>query len=340
LDQDDSSVKSKEKIQETSEVIDSCTEIVESEETILEEETYSNEEAYLEEETNLEEDINSEEETGSVKKDSQFSVRKSPSLFKILILAALVAGLFGSIVINITLLSQGDEIGSPTSSSTLQWVVIIAALFVSAISLGASFWLYYIRSLYLKDGPALVPEKWGVLINDLRYATNQSNMATLERLSVVIEASNHQSAKSEALLESFLTLQDTITSRDKEIARLKKGHDSKIFKRFITRFIQVSISLEEVREESKDSDQAKNYQYLCRKIQNALEECGVEQFSPPIGIDYRELGPEVDDDPKVLEIEDASKNFQIASVESPAYVIEGEGDREIILPSKVTIYKS
>lgn len=320
---EENSEKSKENLQETLDVSDASTEKIE-----------------LEEEANLEEATNLEEETRSVKTDSQFSVHKSPSLLKILGFAALVAGLFGSILINITLLSQGDEIGSPTSTSTIQWVVIIAALLITAVSLGVSFWLYYIRSLYLKDGPALVPEKWGVLINDLRYDTNQSNIDTLERLSAVIEASSQQSAKSEALLESFLTLQDTITNRDKEIARLKKGHDSKIFKRFITRFIRVSISLEEIYEEAKETDQAKNYKYLCRKIQNALEECGVEQFSPPIGCDYRELGPEVDDDPKVLEIEDASKNFQIASVESPAYVIEGEGDREIILPSKVTIYKS
>lgn len=322
MNQDENPVKSKEKIQEASEVLDPCAEKVELEETIIEEEA------------------NSEEETGSVQTDSEFSVHKSPSLLKILGLAALVSGLLGSILFNITLLSQGDEISNPTSNSTLHWVVIIAALLITAVSLGVSFWLYYIRSLYLKDGPALVPEKWGVLINDLRYDTNQSNMDTLERLSAVIKASSHQSAKSEVLLESFLTLQDTITNRDKEIARLKKGHDSKIFKRFITRFIRVSISLEEIHEEAKETDQAKNYMYLCRKIKNALEECGVEQFSPPIGFDYREFGPEVDDDPKVLEIEDASKNFQIASVESPAYVIKGEGDKEIILPSKVTIYKS
>ena len=328
MNQDDNSTKIKEKIQEASEVLDPCVEKAETEETVLEEETNLKEEAY------------SEEEIGSVKTDSQFSVHKSPSLVKILGLAVLVAGLFGSILINITLLSQGVEIGTPNSSSTLQWVVIIAALLITAVSLGVSFWLYYVRSLYLKDGPALVPERWGVLINDLRYDTNQSKMDTLERLSAVIEASKHQSAKSEALLESFLTLQDTITNRDKEIARLKKGHDSKIFKRFITRFIRVSISLEEICEEAKESDQAKNYKYLCRKIQNALEECGVEPFAPPVGFDYRELGPEVDDEPKILEIEDASKDFQIASVESPAYVIEGEGDREIILPSKVTIYRS
>ena len=110
MNQDENSEKSKEKIQKVSEVLDPSAEKIE-----------------------LEEETNSEEETGSVKTDSQFSAHKSPSLLKILGLAALVAGLFGSILINITLLSQGDYIASPTSNSTLQWVVIIAALLITTI---------------------------------------------------------------------------------------------------------------------------------------------------------------------------------------------------------------
>jgi molecular chaperone GrpE (heat shock protein) len=208
------------------------------------------------------------------------------------------------------------------------------------ISLGISFWLYYVRSLYLRDGPALVPEKWGRLLNQVGYVTNQSNVTTMKALGSLIEASNTQTEKSESLLSSFLTLQETISNRDEEISRLKKGHDSKIFKRFINRFIGVSVSLEEIREEQKDSDQAKNYKYLSKKIQSALEECGVEQLYPAVGYDYRQMGAEVVDDPRVIETNDESKNFQIASVESPAYVIEGEGDREIVLPSKVTIYRT
>jgi len=155
----------------------------------------------------------------------------------------------------------------------------------------------------------------------------------------LIEVSNIQTEKSESLLSSFLTLQETISNRDEEISRLKKGHDSKIFKRFIARFIRVSASLEEIREEEKDSDQIKNYTYLCKKIRSALEECGVEQLFPAVGYDYRQMGEEVVDDPRIIETTQKSKDFQIASVESPAYVIEGEGDREVIIPSKITIYR-
>lgn len=262
---------------------------------------------------------------------------KPLSVLKVIGIAVLVAILVISLLLNISLLSIG--LGDIETSFPFHWVLIIGSLLITSVSLAISFWLYYVRTIYLKDGPALVPEKWGVLISELAHITNQSNLTTIKALTSLTEESSAQSDKSESLLESFLTLQETISNRDEEIARLKKGHDSKVFKRFITRFIRVSVSLEEIREEAIDTDQAKNYKYLCKKIRNALEECGVEQLFPEVGHDYRQMGSEVDDDPKVIDTNDESKNFQVVSVESPAYVFEGEGDREIIIPSKVTIYR-
>ena len=270
--------------------------------------------------------------------DQMSFFQKPLSILNIVGLATVVALLVTSVLLNISLLSNGENNGS--TSSTFQWIVITGALLITAVSLSISFWLYYVRSLYLKDGPALVPEKWGVLLGDLSYATNLSNINTIKKLTSLVDASSAQSIKSEALLESFLTLQETISNRDKEIDRLKKGYDSKIYKRFITRFIKLSMILEEIHSEEIDSDQAKNYKYLCTNIRNALEECGVEQLFPTVGYDYRKLGAEVNDDPKFIVTNDESENFQIASVESPAYIIEGEGDREIIVSSKVTIYRT
>jgi hypothetical protein len=241
-----------------------------------------------------------------------------------------------SLILNVFLLAKPDQ---SNAVSTFNWVVVIGSLLIAGLGLGVSFWMYYARTVYLKNGPALVPERWGHILAELGHVTNQANMNTVESLTAVLKASNHQTEKSESLLESFLTLQQAISNRDDEISRLKKGHDAKIFKRFITRFIRVSVALEEIREEAKDSDQAKNYKYLCRLIQNALEDCGVEQVHPPVDSDYREAGPEISDDPVLVNTDDPSLDFKIASVESPAYVIEGEGDREIIIPAKVSVYK-
>jgi len=251
-------------------------------------------------------------------------------------IALLVAVFLVSLILNVSLLSKPDQ-SNPVS--TFNWVVVISSLLIAGLGLGISFWMYYARTVYLKNGPALVPERWGHILAELGHVTNQANMNTVESLTAVLKASNHQTEKSESLLESFLTLQQAISNRDDEISRLKKGHDAKIFKRFITRFIRVSVALEEIREEAKDSDQAKNYKYLCRLIQNSLEDCGVEQVRPEINSDYREAGPEIADDPTLITTNDSTLDFKIASVESPAYVIEGEGDREIIIPAKVSVYK-
>ena len=251
-------------------------------------------------------------------------------------IALVIAIFLVSIILNVSLLSKPDE---TSALSTFNWIVVISSLLIAGLGLGISFWMYYARTVYLKNGPALVPERWGHILAELGHVTNQANMNTVESLTAVLKASNHQTEKSESLLESFLTLQQAISNRDDEISRLKKGYDAKIFKRFITRFIRVSVALEEIREEAKDSDQAKNYKYLCRLIQNSLEDCGVEQVRPEINSDYREAGPEIADDPTLITTNDSTLDFKIASVESPAYVIEGEGDREIIIPAKVSVYK-
>ena len=252
-------------------------------------------------------------------------------------IALVVAIFLISLILNVFLLAKPDQ---SSAVSTFNWVVVIGSLLIAGLGLGVSFWMYYARTVYLKNGPALVPERWGHILAELGRVTDQANMNTVESLTAVLKASDHQTEKSESLLESFLTLQQAISTRDDEISRLKKGHDAKIFKRFISRFIRVSVALEEIKEEAKDSDQAKNYKYLCRLIQNGLEDCGVEQIRPEINSDYREAGPEIADDPTLIYTNDSSLDFKIASVESPGYVIEGEGDREIIIPSKVSVYKA
>lgn len=290
-------------------------------------------------ETVVEEKVVETELVNEESTTEQFTPALNPKpvpVLAIIGIALVIAIFLVSIILNISLLSKPDE---TSALSTFNWIVVISSLLIAGLGLGISFWMYYARTVYLKNGPALVPERWGHILAELGHATNQANMNTVESLTAVLKASNHQTEKSESLLESFLTLQQAISNRDDEISRLKKGHDAKIFKRFITRFIRVSVALEEIREEAKDSDQAKNYKYLCRLIQNALEDCGVEQVHPPVDSDYREAGPEIADDPVLVNTDDPSLDFKIASVESPAYVIEGEGDREIIIPAKVSVYK-
>ena len=258
------------------------------------------------------------------------------ALGKVIALAMLATAFIVSIIFNaVTLWGEPTE----TSGDSFGWLLTTSALLITAISLGVSFWLYYIRSVLLRDGPALVPEKWGVYLEKMRYVIGESNSRTAESLSALVSASAHQTEKADSVLDSFLTLQEAISSRDDEIKRLRKGQDATVFKRFMARFIRVSTVLEEIHQECAGSEQEKNYKYLCRLMEAALEECGLELWSPEIGSDYRELGEEVADDPNHVSTDDPSLDFRIASIDSPAYIVEGQGDREVIVQAKVTIFQ-
>lgn len=258
------------------------------------------------------------------------------ALGKVILLAITVTAFLASLYLNIATL-LGDASGNLDGS--FSWVVTASALLITAISLGVSFWLYYVRSILLKDGPALVPEKWGVYLAKLGHVVSNTNARTAGSLSNLIAASAHQTEKSDAVLDSFLTLQEVISSRDNEIQRLKKGQDTKIFKRFLARFIRVSTELKKIQLNSQGSEQEKDYEYLCRLMEAALAECGLEPWSPEEGSDYRELGAEVADDPAHVLTDDPAKDFKVASIDSPAYIVEGQGDREIIVQAKVTIFQ-
>ena len=277
-----------------------------------------------------------ETEESTAEKHTDILSQTKISVMAICGIALLIVILIVSVVLNVMLLTKPER---SNSLIVFHWIVVGGSMLIACFGLGMSFWMYYARTIYLKNGPALVPERWGRIIIKLGNAIKKANKHSDETFNTILKTCKSQTEKSEVLLESFLTLQQAISYRDEEIYRLKKGYDAKIFKHFVARFIRVSVALEEIREQAKNSEQIKNYNYLCKLVQNALEDCGVTQVHPPVGYDYREAGQEIAEDPNIVITENPLLDFQIASVESPAFVIEGEGDREIIIQAKVSIYK-
>ena len=259
-----------------------------------------------------------------------------PSIIKIMMAMALLVLFVVSIVFNVMSWSLGSDAKTLDTTSV---IFMGLSLLLAIISLGLAYWMHYVRAIYLKDGPALVPEQWGKVINDLARVIGKSGESTSDVLSSLVGSSNQQAQKADSLLESFLTLQQAISSRDDEIARLKGGYDAKLYKRFLNKFIRLSQSINEIYGEAKGTPEEKNYRYLSRSIAVALEDCGVDTYEPEVDTDYREVGAEVADDPNEIETDDPQKDFMIASVDSPAYIVEGEGERQIIIQSKVTIYR-
>ena len=228
---------------------------------------------------------------------------------------------------------------APAGTGPFPMIISLGMIMVSAISLAIAFWAHHARSIYLKNGPALVPERWGLVLTKLTDSFELQHLEAKTSLATMQSSTELVAEKSNELLQSFLTLQEALSARDDEIARLKKGHDAKVFKRFLNRFIRVDRSLSEMETEFADPAHQKNYRYLKRIMQDALEECGVEEYWPDTGVDYRDAGPEIAEDPAIIETEDPAQDFMIAEVLTKGYVIDGEGDSEVIVPARVSIFR-
>lgn len=290
----------------------------------------------------LDEDQSNANEQPELKDDNRevkykYSKIASLSIAKVVGTGLITTLFLGSVLLNFSYILEDDS--QIFAQSATHWVLIFGLICITIISLIISFWNYHIRSVYLKDGPALVPERWGRILSELIDVWKLQHNQSQSSLSRIQKYSEEQTKRSNDLLESFLTLQDALTLRDEEISRLKKGYDSKIFKRFLMRFVRVDRSLKKIELEFTGNEHEKNYKYLVRLMRDALEECGVEQFIPEVGTDYRDAGPQIADDPVVIETEDADKDFKIADIESAGYVLVGEGETEVVIPSRVSIYR-
>lgn len=253
-----------------------------------------------------------------------------------LLLGFLLLILVSSLILNASLLLK-NAVSTHQNDSVLYLplgIILAMATLVSVVSLMV---VQYNRVVYLKNGPALVPEKWGLLVDRLVLSTKKLEMQLMDTRQVVLEKSSETESISDKLLESFLTLQEMISTRDLEIERLKKGYDSTVYRKFLRRFIRLERSLGIMEADAESALEKKNYRYLSRLLEDALEECGVEAYTPTIGSDYRNAGKEVADDPEELETDIEEDDFLIKQCVEAGFLLRGEVDYEVIKQAKVKI---
>ena len=229
-----------------------------------------------------------------------------------------------------TATSQPNILTAPLSTPTVIWLLIFVLLVVNAISVGVSFYLYRWRRLIIGGSPYLVPEKWARHLDKqhaglIEFTHNLD--ATIKKLLVEI---GDTSQKVGTLSDEYMTLRGVIDDRDFEIKRLKRGYDRDVYVRFLKGFIRLDAAINE----------KQHLELLSRLSQDALDECGVECFSPATGSDYRTLGTQVADNPKTIATIDASKDFLIVETLQPGYLLRSSEDVEVIVSAKVSIYRS
>ena len=270
------------------------------------------------------------DETESLPSNAAFSSTAMEILF---------TGLFGLLFTSLLLVAILEYLTSLESTFSSESILLIALTVLSILCVLTVLKTIYSRTVMLRGRTDLVPAEWGQLISLLITENQSYNRAYLLGSRKLDERLNEQGQSSQRLLESFLDLQGALDARDKEIERLRSGGDVKVFQRFLNRFIRVDKALVEMRIEMAGSENEKNYRYLSKVMQDALEECGVEKYEPIIGSDYRDAGDQVSDEVTVVSTTEMANDFLIADIMSPGYVILGEGKMTVIQPAHVKIYR-
>ncbi len=215
------------------------------------------------------------------------------------------------------------------------FLTIMLMAFATLISVSISFYLYRWRRILISQPNILVPEEWGSSLKDVRSTVRKLINAFHDNTSRITSITTESSDKITNMTEIFMSLQGALNEKDMEISRLKKGYDSEIFRKFLFRFIRIEQYLDDcMKSENVDLD---SLVQLKRLLEDAFDECGVEQFEPNVGDDYRRAEG-IADHPKTTKTDKAENEFIIAEVLEAGYRLRGGEGYEYIVPAKVIIY--
>jgi hypothetical protein len=223
--------------------------------------------------------------------------------------------------------------GSPeVTMATVAPPLII--LFLTTLTLIYQVWTaFQWRQSLIKSGSvALVPEKWGMVLQRLSVEHGRAAevMAAEGRMILDSTEAVHN------LSETVMTFKVAIEQRDAEIKQLRTGYDYSILKGYFGKLVRLNDLADELAAERADDG---DIDFLRRSVAAILQDCNLESVSPQIGSDVREAGRLIDDNVKFESTDDPELAHHICEVLSLAYVFDPEGANQIIKPAKVVVYK-
>lgn len=248
-----------------------------------------------------------------------------------LILATSAVMLFSS-VINSVFDNSSDKSG--VSAIWIAFGVMMLANISLAYFVYVSFkW----RTILSNSGQvALVPERWGAIIEETVKATKFSistNENAARLTSISFEACKDQYSD---LLDGLIKLQDNVDRRDDQIRKLEEGYDRSILKRYLTRLIRIHRFVAEIKADAGDT--APEILQVSRLLDNALEDGDITVRYPEVGSDSRKLGDLIEDSIKVKSSEE-DKNWLVRSVITPAYIYDADGVNVTMSQARVEVYQ-
>lgn len=201
--------------------------------------------------------------------------------------------------------------------------------------------LYLFKWRKSVDGKTLsiVPNE---LIDIIQYNKSKikillNNFSELEKFFLKIKKEDSKFIKDSK--NSLSLLVDSISSKDKEIGRLKEGYDYKVFKNYINRFLRIYQVLEEDIEYYED----KNNKEITKCLNNikvvfddCLLECDVQTFCPTIGENYKKAFG-VSDTPERIDTALEDDSMKIAYIKRNGF--KNINNDEVLRPAVVSVYK-
>ena len=217
------------------------------------------------------------------------------------------------------------------------YITILMLAIVTALgSVGLSAWLYLWRIKITESHALLVPE-------NLVKATEQHSNSILDLRSDIpqlIQNVDHKfsvtAASSQNIEESLVRFQSALKERDQEISRYKSGHDVFVYRRFLLRFLSVYQMMD-----SNDMNSPENLAQISKiriYFEDAFEECGVELYSPKIGINFLENNNLFDENIAQIDTENVEQDYEVAGIIRPGLRVI-ENPTEIIVRAKVSVFR-
>lgn len=230
---------------------------------------------------------------------------------------------------------EPEETSDAKSYIEIVYLAMLMLSFTTLVSISISFYLYRWRKILLANNNFVVPEEWVKHLIGLEKSHESFGEKVSSAVNDLSVVTSDQSGLIKNMIETYMSLQESIDTRDREIKRLKIGYDADVFRRYILRFAKVDQAVEDFLLDKKEDEELTLIKGM---LEDAFDECGIQRFYPEIGDDYRKLDG-VGDSPKTESTSDREKEFLISEVIECGYRLISGDAGEVIVPAKVKIFK-
>ena len=220
---------------------------------------------------------------------------------------------------------ENGAASAPMWQESDTWIIILLiALIIFVLIYGVS---QYLKHRQEKSMGMLDPQSVNQSLNTLQQKTTSTAELVRKSIHSKEELSNYS--------DSLLSMQRTLSERESENERLKRGYDNAIFRKFITPFVRLDQTIVYLLRQPLSSSSLES---IHRLLKDALMDSNVESFAPEIGSDYRKAFG-VTDHPKIQETHLQEEDYTIAKVLEYGYLIRGSDKNEVLIPAHVIVLR-